>query len=805
MTSSERMANPDSHTMSGYFQLLFAACLLILTTVAILYMAFLDRQIMFDETHLQNPPYMLLHYGRLTFPVHSQFDALVVHPPIHYLGMALFVWRGLSVFHAAAVMPILFFAAAGGLLLFSRMAPAVKFGLLFGIFLGALVWNTTYVVRPDLSLALAWIAGLIGLEAGRLADWDSKRLFAGSVLLAYATAAHYPGSFCWIGIFVYMVWVWFDLPRRQALRRMAIMMAGLGLIGIPYLLFFIIPYRHEIFAFITPLQGEGGPMYAFRRHIQSYEIWRNGRAGLAATQPFVQALLAPLWTSLAPAAFIGPPLLFVFRSTRGLALAALPQVLFIVFGARYKQLGASWYHTPEMMIYLAGAISVVLAGLFFLARHIRNRMGANVFVLFGVAGMIALVLHDKPSVAGDRVRFTRNLNDLDLGRAAAKDIAGPNAFIGSTSLGVWYTGGAAHFYMVSPEILYGPTLSIKNPREYFSRFDAIVADQQDSWVTGTKERATVTSFYLSGDLRLKGFWLADKRTGPESVLSWMMYAAKDGPVRGYAVRDNRMYRFDQALDGESVFFCAVCPITELRNAGQFDFYGTLFFPQETDEDPRTSANPTPVIRMLLVSKDQFQRDVLPAATHCKVRDQMAGRVEQVDAGAMLAQLRASDRTIRFYRSFPTALAGTNRLNSGNTTRIPGIVELNGLHALAAHSRAVKRGAAVYVATAPKLWWDAASSTINHKQRVEGGFIYVRGKVLSGVVGISVRGHEANTILGSEAMWGAHDGVNELYIPFTSFDESEQVVIRNQRTNGQSEVLIEDMSVVVEAMDWHRHP
>jgi hypothetical protein len=55
------------------------------------------------------------------------------------------------------------------------------------------------------------------------------------------------------------------------------------------------------------------------------------------------------------------------------------------------------------------------------------------------------------------------------------------------------------------------------------------------------------------------------------------------------------------------------------------------------------------------------------------------------------------------------------------------------------------------------------------------------------------------------MWGAHDGVSELYIPLESFDESEQVVIRNQRTNGQSEVLIEDISVVVEVMDRHRRP
>lgn len=294
-----------------YLQGSFIICFLVLFAAAVLYLAFLDRAISFDEASLQNPPYMLLHYGRMTYPVHGHFDNIVVHPPTHYLRIALFMKLGLGLFHAAAVMPIVFFAMA-------RMAFPVKFGLLFGMYLDAVVWTSTQTVPPDVSLALAWIAGLIGLETARLADWDPKRLFA----------------------------------------------------------------------------------------------------------------------------------------------------------------------------------------------------------------------------------------------------------------------------------------------------------------------------------------------------------------------------------------------------------------------------------------------------------------------------------------------GTGRRNSGNTTRVPGIVELTGLHSLGPLARAVKRGAAVDVSTAPKRWWDAASSPIKHTQRIDGGFIYVRGKVLKGVVGISIRGHDVLNILGSEAMWGVHDGVN-VYIPIASFDDSDQVVIRNQRENGESEVLIEDIAVVIE--------
>ncbi len=143
------------------------------------------------------------------------------------------------------------------------------------------------------------------------------------------------------------------------------------------------------------------------------------------------------------------------------------------------------------------------------------------------------------------------------------------------------------------------------------------------------------------------------------------------------------------------------------------------------------------------------------------------------------------------------MAGAHRLNAGNTARIQGVVELNRIGAVNPQSRVLWRGTNVDVRTAPTRWWDAASIPIDHAHGIAGGFIYVRGRVLDGVVGISVRGHEVNSILGSEAIWGTHDGVNELYIPITSLDNSERVVIRNQRPNAASEVVIEDAAVLVE--------
>jgi hypothetical protein len=791
------MTGPDRESTPTYSAVLFGACLLVLAVASILYLAFLDRQISFDEIGLFNPSYMLLHYGRITYPIHGHFDDMVIHPPTHYLILALWMKLGFSLFHAAAVMPILSFLAAGCFLLSSPFEFSAKIGLLFGAYLAAVVWTPTLTVRPDVSLALAWIAGLIGLEAGRLANWDPKRLFAGSLFLVYAATLHYPAAFCWTGVLVYVVWVCRRLPWRKARVRVAAMGAGIALIGIPYLVLFLIPYRHEIAEVLHEVQGEGGLSTAFHLHIVAYKIFASLRPLFAFNQPLVQTLLTPLWTTLIPAAFIGPLLLLAIPSTRGLALAALPQVLFIALGARHKDTKFAAYFTPELFVYLAGVITWMTAAALWLAARVPSRLARLGLVAAGLAGFTGLTLRDKPSASGNIVRFTLNLDDIELGRAAGREIVGPGALVGAGSLGGWYTGGADHFYMVAPEVLYGPSFII-DPQRYFARFDGVVVDSLNSWVTWNKERVTLTSLYVRGDLHLKGFWFDDNRANTETQLSWMMFAAKPGLVRGYALHRQRMYRFDQAPDGDSVFFCAVCQMKDLRNNGKFESYLTLLLPPAAgQDDPRSGPDTTLVIRTLLVSKEQFQRDVLPQATRCQVRDQIAGRMVEVDSGAMLARLQATDSTIRFYRSFATALGGTGRLNAANTNRLPGVVAIRAMQALNPQSHVVLRGGSEDVRTAPTRWWDAASITINHAKSAPGAFLYIRGKVLDGVVGISIRGHEQNSILGSEALWGSHDGVTEIYIPIASFDDSERVVIRNQRENGQSEILIEDAAVVAE--------
>ena len=666
MPSVKASASPAPDPV--HLKVLFIVCTLLVCVMGCLYLAFLDRELSFDEVGLYNPPYMFQHYGRITYPVHAHFDDMVIHPPTHYLVIGALMRLGLSLAHAAAAEPVVLLCTAYILLAFSRFPLSIKFGLVFGTFLGALIWNDLLTVRPDLSLALAWTAGLIALESARLSDWSPWRLGIGSVLLVYASAVHYPGILAQASIVFYAVWAGFVLPWRRLLITIGALMVGPCLIGIPYLVLFAMPFRQQIMATILEHQGQGGALEALHHHFETYDIWASAWSNHVEHQPLVQSLLLPWWSLHVPLALVGPLLLLAFRSTRGLSIAALPHLLFITFGARHKQPGYTGYFAPEAILYLSAVAALFFAAVFHLASRVPGRVLSAAIAVVAVAGFTGLALNDKPSVVA-HVKFARDLKDLDVGRAASRAILGPSALVGTAGAGVWYTAGAEYLYPgVTSDLLYPKTIAGIKPKEYFSRFDALVLDADQSWATWNKERETLTSFFASADLNLRGFWFGNRREKRDSGLSWLMLGVNQEPVRGFASYLGRTYRFESDPQGDSVLFCAVCPIGDLQSKGQFDFYATFFLPWKTNDDPRSitdPADPRYVIRMLLVSRRQFQQEVLPLATRCRTRYKFSGRLTEVSEDAMIAELHRNEKPIKFYRSLADALAGAGRLIARN--------------------------------------------------------------------------------------------------------------------------------------------
>jgi hypothetical protein len=789
----EQPANPASDAL----RITFLVCAFVICAAGCLYLTFLDRELFFDEVGLYNPPYMFQHYGRITYPVHAHFDDMVIHPPTHYLVIGALLRMGLTLPHAAAVEPVILLSTACVLLVLSRFPLPIKFGLLFGTFLGALVWNDLLTVRPDLSLALAWIAGLIALESARLSNWSPWRLAIGSLLLVYASAVHYPGVLAQAGVIIYAVWACFALPWRRLPAALGSLMVGPCLVGIPYLLLFVIPFQKQIRETVVAQQGEGGPLTALRHHIETYDIWLHGWSFNLHHQPFVQSLLLPVWFLHIPVALVGFLLLFAFRSCRGLAIAALPQVLFIVFGARHKQPGYSGYFAPEAILYLSAVIAVFFAMVFHIVSRIKIHARAIAGAVATVACFTALALHDQPGAVWT-MKFTRDLKDLDIGRAASRAILGPSALVGTAGAGVWYTGGAAHLYpRLKEDLLYPATIAGLNLKEYFSQFDAVVLGNAETWATWNKERQNLTSLFASGGLNLKGFWFADRRRDRSSSLTLLMLGVNQEPVQGFATYGGKTYRFEPSPQADSVFFCAVCPIGDLRSDFQFNFYATFFIPWKNNDDPiavTDPGDPRPVIRMLLVSREQFQQEVLPLAARCKTRYQIAGRLVEVDQNAMVSELRRNDQPIKFYRSIAAALGGSGRLNRGNTERVPGAIQLDKIRASVAANLS-KGPDGWQVKIQPATGSEAVFIPIENVNKLSGGYVYVRAKESVGTVGLTVLNSRTYAFAGPEVQWEAHDPTTEIYIPVQSFDGVDQLVIRNLDEHGSSQILIKDLAVV----------
>src|SRR5262249_35394410 len=309
---------------------------LLLVGCTILYQCFSERLIYFDEVGLFNPVYTYLHYGKMTYPAHGQFDTMFVHPPAQYFFIAMLMRTGLSVYHAAGTLSVLLFAAFVLLVLTSRFPFPVQVGFLLGGFWGAFVWNQALVLRPDLTLTLAWASGLVALETARLDAWNKVRLAWGGFFLALATGIHYPGILAGTGLLVYAFWMFWALGWKRAWPRLAWMAAGAAVFAIPDLVLFVLPHLSDIIAFAVAVQRAAPPGTAFQHHMEAYDAWQSDIARAMSLRPVTTSLTDPLFRWHIPAGFVGPALLLLLPSTRVLALASLPHLLFILFGARHK-------------------------------------------------------------------------------------------------------------------------------------------------------------------------------------------------------------------------------------------------------------------------------------------------------------------------------------------------------------------------------------------------------------------------------------------------------------------------------------
>jgi hypothetical protein len=708
---------------------------------------------------------------------------------------------GIPVASAAGIEGAVLFLAAILLIAWSRFPVPVRLGLLFGTFLGAIAWNELYTIRPDLLVVLAWIGGLIGLESGRLAGWSWWRLAAGSILLCYAGALHYTATFAVSGLGVYFVWAWLGTPWKNALRRIAPLAAGPLFVTLPYLLLFVIPMKAQIVEIVKDVQGGGGLSAAWRNHFLSYDVWLRMSSINAGYQPVVQTLLAPAWWSHIPLALIGPSILFAIPSTRGLALAALPQVLFVLLGARHKQIGYSGYWAPETVLYLCAVLAAIFLAVWHLAGRLQNRKTAIACLLAFTAVSTGMALHDRPGIGAYERRWTMSPDEFDAARAAARAMIGNNALVGTTGAGTWYMSGARYHYGLYKELFYPESIAGLDVRKLLAPFDAAVIDTNQGWMTYNRERRTLSSFYVEGKLALKGVWFADQRVYGSAVQSMLFLSVEPPrPAAAYGLWRGKMVRFDPGSGGDAVLLCAVCPLSELRNeGGRFPYFATFHLPGPDNSDPRAApeaGNPRPALRTLLIARERFDREVAPALTHCQVRDKVEGRMTEIDRASMVGELRKADRPIQFYRDLETAWAHSGRINENNTARLPGALRLDPVWTGTPGASVERAGNSFRVVTPPEPELQAAWNSVLIPEGTGAGFLYVRATVPKGKVVIRLCRDINCTEPVVQMVREQGESRRDMYFPVKSFAGINRLSITNARAGEESEIVLEDAAIAV---------
>jgi hypothetical protein len=751
----------------------------------------IDRGGWIDELGLQNPPYMLAHFGKLTYPVSSRFfDLPVISPaPIHSLWIGLLCRLGLSIYYAEATPAVLLFLMTIVCIVRSAFPDAVKLGLLFsvGYLMAAantLRWLELLGTRPEGEVHAAWLCGLVLLESGRLANWNWRSLAAGALLLTWASGTHYYASFAFTGVAVYAVWAVRSLGWKQAKQRLAALCLGGCLFGIPYVVLYALPYWKDIQMAIALSPRQVGVGASIRSHAGLYRDWVASGVHMALAQK------AMSWG--VPLLVYTTAILLAVRQTRGLALAALPLQLYLYLFAWHK-----WgqYLVHEVALF-AGAVAI---GALVLLECVAARLPAAVqrAVLPAAAVFMGVYLAaGSPMLKAARLSVEPRIHEAEVARAATREILGPNARVGG-DWGEWYASGGTHFYDTQADIRFA-WLGF-DPRTYFSNLDAVV-DCPDFCVSTGGHSAS--GWYADGTLKLRGFYLGETNDQLQIVL---LSVAQPAQLVGYASRDGQLYRFQQEPGGSYDVISAVCPASSDVGLTQWGWYRTwpgvfwtvLRIPEDSPDAHRALVT--------LLAPRAIAEPAGWMSRSCRPLSRVPGTLLLADRKAMVEQLRRTDPPMHFYRNLDQVPGYTGvglppaEVPPPDTIRLDSVIDLSQMEAWnGAH---MDSGPERRLTTLPHLGGYYGSIPVHHAESVVGPcWVELKLRVLSGRVGFLLfdmrKGESAPRTLDIEV--AREPQTIALRVP--DFRSARSIVITNQSyTSAQVEVL--DAAVFVDAKDW----
>ena len=602
--------------------------LLVLATAAA-QTIFADREPTFDELGLFNATYTSLTSGRMIYPAHGDFNAMIVHPPTYYWMLAQLLRLRMPVMAAAALLPFAAFCLAIGLVVASRMTVLTKSALLMGLYFGAVRLAPQAVLRPDWMLAITWFAGLVALESARLDDWNRGRLFLGAVLLTLASAMHYPAICAWLGAAVYAVWAMAVRPWREASSRVLAIVCGGALIAVPTLALFVLPHGRDIIRFSHEVQGEGGIADAVRLHLNAYTSlaeWVRYLLG-PNNQPVTGRLVLPPLSARIPVVLLAAPVLAAYSGTRGIVIAALPEVLFILLGSRGEAKFFKVYFTPEFILYFA-AIAVVVGAA---AGAALSRFGGftraiPVALICGVVVISILYDHSVDAYSQGEPRWRPVRTDMEVARHAARSIVGDDAYIASASAATWFISGGRRVFFIEPVLLNTDVFASGGASSLFEYFDAIAVHPHRSWFSTDPNHQSLTSWYAAGKLYLQGVYFGNRRQHDEAMLSYVLLSAHARQRRVVALDDHTVYTYEPDPAGEYVLATLVCDARDFTaDVLRARHEVTLWLPGPSNEYPLFAVErgePRQAIRVFVAKASDYRDRLAPLVQqrHARVVD-----------------------------------------------------------------------------------------------------------------------------------------------------------------------------------------
>jgi hypothetical protein len=744
-----------------------------------------DRDGSIDELGFQNPPYMLAHFGKLTFPAYSHnayFDLPVItHPPLHLASIGL-LWRmGFSMYYAEATPTVLLFLLAILVVASGAFPDAVKLGWLFSIgFLATTGERLTlcFGVRPEGELLAAWLCGLLLLESGRLAKWDRIRLFAGALFLTWASGLHYYAFPAFLGVAVYGLWAWRALGRREATPRLVALSAGVALVGLPYLTLYMIPYFKEIHQAIRQNQGLGGIGLSIRRHIDLYREW--------ARTAYRPALIRKAMAPGIPLVLFSTAILAAVRSTRGIALAALPLQLSLFLFA--------WHKMPFYMVHESALFAAAVAiGLLTLANYLATRFQPRLVRAFAPSAAVVLsfcLVSGSPMLAGARIAFHPRVHELEVAHAAGRRILGPHARVGGRWM-AWYSMGAEHSYDIEHDLL--SSFLLYDPPTYFRNLDAIA----DCYSPDEPDR--IAAWYAAGALKLKGFYLG--RTN--SQLRCLMLSSPDSaPLAGYAMGNDQLFHFQQDAAGGYEVLSAVCPaaLGDWYDPWNGVFSTEFLLPGDSGE---------PFGRLVVVLAPQsYTAPAGPIGRSCRELSKVRGTLVFEDWQALVERSRQDDPLMHFYHNLDEMPGYAGVGLPPGAAPPPDTVPIENMIDLAATRPArgrVERVPQLRVTTLPPLGTFAAMIPVAHADTVTTPcWVVLKLRVRTGRVGFAVFNKLTGIIARTLDIASGPD-IQTVALPVADFRAATDIGVFNQSllVGGQVDVL--DAAVLVGGKNRDRKP